>query len=89
MTSRHPVNVLQYRRTLVDTGARRRSLTAEWVLCEETVIDIAHHITVPDGGEVERQPIRVVAIGAGDARHVARARPARHVVLVKAGKAAA
>src|SRR5207302_6929512 len=54
VAGRHPVNILQYRRTLVDTGARGRSLTAEWILHEETVIDIAHHITVPDGIEVER-----------------------------------
>src|SRR5438105_3588153 len=38
--------------------------------------------------EVEGDAVRVVAVDAGDARHVARAGPARHVVLVEGAEAA-
>ena len=43
----HPVNILQYRGALVDTGACGRSLTAEWVLYEKVVVDVTHYVPIP------------------------------------------
>src|SRR5207244_7117899 len=51
VTSSHPVDILQYRRTPVDARARRRSGVAERVLHEKIVIDVAQQVCVPERSE--------------------------------------